>query len=46
LRNDANRGGKIAGTARKELEKELGKSVVSKQNYLPNKTKKFLKKKK
>jgi prophage antirepressor-like protein len=29
-----------------ELEKELGRSVVSKQNYLPKKTKKLLKKKK
>lgn len=38
LRNDAGRGGKIAGTARKQLEKELGKSVVSQKNYLPKKT--------
>ncbi len=37
LKQDANRGGKIAGIARKELEKELGKSVVSKENYLPKK---------
>ncbi|MFZ2969637.1 MAG: Bro-N domain-containing protein [Minisyncoccia bacterium] len=35
LKQDANRGGKIAGNARKELEKELGRSVVSKKNYLP-----------
>jgi hypothetical protein len=34
LKNDANRGGKIAGIARKELEKEIGHSVVSKNNYL------------
>ena len=34
LRQDANRGGKVAGVARKELEKELGRSVVSKENYL------------
>ncbi len=27
----------MAGNARKELEKELGRSVVSKDNYLPNK---------
>jgi hypothetical protein len=46
LRNDANRGGKIAGGARRELEKELGRSVVLKQNYLPSKVKKLLKKKK
>jgi len=34
LKQDANRGGKVAGVARKELEKELGRSVVSKQNFL------------
>ena len=34
LKSDANRGGKIAGIARKELEKELGRSVVSKKNFL------------
>lgn len=34
LKSDANRGGKIAGVARKELEKELGRSVVSKTNFL------------
>ena len=34
LKQDANRGGRVAGNARKELEKELGKSVVSKENYL------------
>jgi len=33
-RNDRSRGGKIAGNARKELEKELGRSVVSKKNFL------------
>jgi hypothetical protein len=32
----AKRGGKIAGNARKETEKELGKSIISKQNYLNN----------
>ena len=30
----AKRGGKVAGNARKETEKELGRSVISKQNYL------------
>lgn len=35
LKSDANRGGKIAGVARNELEKELGRSVVSNKNYLP-----------
>jgi len=36
LKSDAHRGGRIAGNARKELEKELGRSIVSKQNYLPS----------
>ena len=34
LKGDAKIGGKIAGNARKELEKELGKSLVSKKNFL------------
>ena len=34
-KNVANRGGNVAGTARKETEKELGRSVSSKKNYLP-----------
>ncbi len=34
LKQDADRGGKVAGIARKELEKELGRSVVTKQNFL------------
>jgi len=37
LKSDANRGGKIAGNARKELENELGRSVISKKNYLSQK---------
>lgn len=32
----ANRGGSVAGKARKDTEKEIGKSVISKQNYLQN----------
>ena len=32
----AKRGGNVAGIARKETEKELGRSVVSQQNFLPN----------
>jgi prophage antirepressor-like protein len=32
----AKRGGNVAGVARKETEKELGRSVVSPQNFLPN----------
>jgi len=31
----AKRGGSVAGTARKETEKELGRSVVSPENFLP-----------
>ena len=31
----ARRGGGVAGTARKETEKELGRSIVSNKNYLP-----------
>ncbi len=34
LKKDAREGGSIAGNARKQLEKRLGKSVVSKTNYL------------
>jgi len=33
LKQDANRGGRVAGIARKELEKELGRAVVSKKNF-------------
>ncbi len=31
----AGRGGKVAGNARKDTEKELGRSVISNENYLP-----------
>jgi len=41
LKKDANRGGNIAGVAKKELEKEIGKSVVSKKNYLLKNNKKI-----
>ena len=34
LKADANAGGKISGDARKQLEKKLGRSVVSKKNFL------------
>lgn len=41
LKEDSKAGGKIAGNARKELEKKLGRSIVSKENFLPkNKAKK------
>lgn len=36
LRADAKAGGDIAGGARKNLEKRLGKSIVTKNNYLKN----------
>lgn len=36
LKSDAVSGGAIAGGARKKLEKRLGKSIVSKENYLKN----------
>ncbi len=39
LIKDANRGGSIAGIARKALEKELGRSVVSKNKFLPKRNK-------
>jgi len=34
-RDTAVRGGGVAGRARKQLEKETGQKVISKQNYLP-----------
>ena len=34
LKGDSKAGGKIAGGARKQLEKRLGRSIVSKKNYL------------
>jgi len=37
------RGGKVAGNARKETEKELGRSVISKKNFLGKINKKELK---
>ena len=42
LAQDAERGGRIAGIAKEQLEKELGRPVVSKNNFLP--TKKSVKK--
>ncbi|VVH67206.1 hypothetical protein BSPLISOX_372, partial [uncultured Gammaproteobacteria bacterium] len=35
-KNVAKRGGKVAGNARKDTEKELGRSVISKQAFLDN----------
>ena len=34
LKSDAKAGGDIAGGARKQLEKRLGRSIVSKNNFL------------
>ena len=36
LRSDAKAGGDIAGGARKKLEARLGRSVVTKQNFIKN----------
>lgn len=38
LKSDAVRGCRIAGNARQELEHELKRSIVTKKNYLKNKT--------
>lgn len=37
LAQDAKRGGRIAGIAKEQLEKEIGRPVVSKDNFLPKK---------
>ncbi|MBK8394036.1 MAG: phage antirepressor protein [Leptospiraceae bacterium] len=42
----AKRGGRVAGNARKQTEKELGKSIITKENFLPLDKKKLQKKKK
>ena len=39
LKKDAGRGGRIAGIARTELEKEIGRKIVSKKNFLASKKK-------
>ena len=45
LKSDARAGGRIAGNARKQLEKRLGRSIVTKTNYLdkPKQVRKLLK---
>jgi len=43
LKKDAKAGGDIAGGARKKLEKRLGRSIVSRGNYLKNSENKRLK---
>lgn len=48
LQNDAKDGGDVAGAARKGIEKKLGKSIISDENYLdtPEKVKRLKKKEK
>jgi len=43
LKNDAKDGGDVAGSTRKDIEKKLGESVISNNNYLntPEKTKRL-----
>ncbi|MBL4656444.1 MAG: Bro-N domain-containing protein [Flavobacteriales bacterium] len=41
-KNVAKRGGKVAGDARKNTEKEIGRSIISGVNYLPKDMKKSL----
>ncbi|HBU06464.1 MAG TPA: phage antirepressor protein [Candidatus Magasanikbacteria bacterium] len=44
LKDDARVGGQIAGTARKQIERKIGRPVVSKNNFLSNQNRKKLKK--
>lgn len=37
LKSDAHRGGRIAGIAKEQLEKEIDRPIVSKNNFLPKK---------
>lgn len=37
LKDDARVGGQIAGTTRKQIERKLGRSIISKRNFLKNK---------
>ncbi len=37
LRNDAKVGGALAGRTRKDIEQQIGSSVITKENFLPNK---------
>jgi hypothetical protein len=45
LKDDARVGGQIAGSARKQIERKLGRSIVSEKNFLKNKDNKKLKNK-
>ncbi|MBI5230257.1 MAG: Bro-N domain-containing protein [Candidatus Magasanikbacteria bacterium] len=42
LKDDARVGGQIAGTARKQIERKLGKSIISRDNFLKGKNQKTL----
>jgi len=46
LKDDARVGGQIAGSARKQIERKIGRPIVSKNNFLKNKEIKKLKNKK
>ena len=46
LKDDARLGGEVAGTARKQIERKIGRPIVSKNNFLKNKEIKKLKNKK
>ncbi|MDP3014851.1 MAG: Bro-N domain-containing protein [bacterium] len=46
LKDDARLGGEVAGTARKQIERRIGRPIVSKSNFLKNKEIKRLKNKK
>ena len=41
LREDAKSGGAVAGRTRKDIEKQLGTSVISKEKFLPSKKRKL-----
>ena len=43
LKDDARAGGQIAGTARKQIERKLGRLIVSKNNFLKNRQQKKIK---
>ena len=46
LKDDARLGGEVAGTARKQIERRIGRPIVSKNNFLKNREIKRLKNKK
>jgi len=41
LKNDARTGGQIAGSTRKQIERKLGRSIVTKNNFLPKRKNKL-----